>query len=64
MGNEVKKPDWMIANNEEVIKLCKQYPYHQCYECPVCGLLTFGKATSYHAQYHGEQKFYDKVMSS
>jgi hypothetical protein len=58
------KPIWMLENNKAVIEACKQYPYHQCYECPECGLLTYGKGTSWHATIHGEQKIFDKVRMS
>lgn len=48
----------MLENNERVLHMAQHYPFHTAYICPVCKLLTIGKATSWHSTVHGEQEKY------
>jgi hypothetical protein len=45
----------MEQNNKLVMDLCQKGLFI-CYLCPKCGLMTYGKATSYHQQVHGTQQ--------
>lgn len=49
MQNKAKE-----VTNKLTLEWCKTHGFI-CYECPQCGLLTMGLATSYHEQKHGHQ---------
>jgi len=57
MTTEETLDKWQAANNDHVLSWCKRFLLG-CYKCKKCGLLTWGKATSYHRQVHGEQEIY------
>ena len=55
---EEQKPDrWMQSNNANVLDWCKRFLF-DCYKCKKCGILTWGRGTSYHRQVHGEQEIH------